>query len=190
MNRRTDISEAGMTIVEMVVVLGLFALILTAFLTLVDKHYQVYRYENALIAANGSARSVLTELELQGLQARRVLQSQVINGSTYTSSASTLVLQEPSVDSSGNIISNTYDYIAFYTSGTQILEQTQAGTGSRRYTGLKQLSNSLKTLTFTYDSATWSAVKTVSVDLTTEAKYQAALKVSTHLKAQLRLRNY
>jgi len=159
-------------------------------LVLTNKHATIYRYENALIATNGSARTVLNELELNTLQAHRVLASQVINGVTYSSGANVLVLQLPTTDSSGNFVANSWDYLAIYTSGAQIWEQTQAATGSHRYTGSRLLSNSLKTLSFSYDNVSFPSVKKVSVDLTTEAIYQTTKVVDTHLKQTLRLKNY
>jgi len=142
-----------------------------------------------LIAANGSARTTMNEIVLNTLQAHNVLASQTVNGTSYTSNATSLVLQLPSKNASGDIIQNTWDYVAFYTSGSSIWEQIQADPSSVRISGPRLLSSSLSSLTFTYDNGSAPQVRKVGIDLQTAQAYHNQT-VTSHLKEQVRLRNF
>lgn len=186
---RITYSEEGFTIIEIVVVLFFIALIGTALFAVFTEHNKIYNFEQALIKATGSARTSLNEITEFGLQAHRVIQSQTVNSVAYTSGAQTLILQLPAIDSSGSIINGTYDYVVFNLSGSTLTEQIQAGSGSARATGAKQLSTSVTSLAFTYDNVDFTQVKNISVDLRT-AETSRGETINQHLEQKIRIRNY
>ncbi len=182
-------AEAGFTLIETVVVVFLFSLILVALSGLLDRHNYLYNFEVSLTKATGSARQAIDQIDTYSLQAHRVLASQVISGTTYNSGATVLVLQLPAINSSGLIIANTWDYVVFYTNGTQLWQQIQAGSGSVRATGSKLLSSSLQSLAFTYNNNSFPSVKKISIDLQTREVYKTQ-NINFHLEQQVLLRNY
>jgi type II secretory pathway pseudopilin PulG len=183
------VKQRGFTILEIVVVLGLIVVVMLGLFALFTNHYKIYNYENALIKASGSARSTMTDISVDALQAYRVLQNSTINGTAYVSGPTTLIFQVPAFTSSGTAIANTYDYVAYSLTGTTLKEDFQAGSGSSRKTHSRTLSTSVSALTFTYDNATWNSVKKVTVDLTTQEVYKGET-ITQHLNQQFRLRNY
>ncbi len=182
-------SQKGFTIIETVVVVAMLVLILVGMLALFTSHNKIYNYETALIKATGSARAAMNDISEDALQATRVVTSQTINSTAYTSGATTVIFQIPSFDSSGAPIANTYDYVAYALTGTTLVEDFQAGSGSIRVTHTKTLSTSVSALNITYDSATWASVKKVTVDLTTSEVYRGET-ITQHLVEQYKLRNF
>jgi len=80
--------------------------------------------------------------------------SRTISGTAYTTSSTVLVLKMPSINSSGNVIASTYDYVAFYRDGTdatKIWSDTEAAAGSRRIPGKKLVTAGNLIFTFRYD---------------------------------------
>ncbi len=181
--------QKAFTLVEIVVVMGLLVLMLVGLMALFTSHNKIYNYETALIKATGSARTVMNEISKHALQGYRVVASQTVNGTAYTSSSTTVIFQIPTFNSSGTAIANTYDYAAFSLSGNTLTEDFQSGAGGTKPSITKALSSSVSALTITYDNATWTAVKKVSVDLTTSETYRAQT-ITQRLNEQYRLRNY
>jgi hypothetical protein len=123
------------------------------------------------------------------LQADAVPATHVFSGTTYTSSASVLVLEIPSIDSSGNAVANTYDYAAFYGTGTQLYRLLQTNAASTRTPGSKLLSSTVTALSFSYNDADFTKVSSVTVDLQTEAHVKQNV-LSDHRSEEIRLRNF
>ena len=189
MKANSRIFHKGFSLIETVIVIALFFTLIVGLSFLFIRHNQIYHFEDALIHVTGTARQTMQDINTFTLQAHRVLNSQTVNGTAYTSGAATLVLQLPSINSSSAIIANTWDYVAFYKTGSQVWEQYQAGTGSIRPTITKLLTDSAASLTFTYDNATFASVKKVTVDLQTSQVYKTQTTLD-HLEQQIRLRNY
>lgn len=179
----------GFTLVEIVLVLGLMALILLALTTLFINHNSIYNFQQGFIKTAGSGRTSLNEITLYTAQGYRVLASQTINSTSYTSGPTVLVLQLPSIDSSGLVINGSWDYVAFYTSGSQLLRQSQSAVGSARPTGARLLSQSVSAISFAYDNIDFSLVKKVSIDLQTQETVKDQV-ITNRLAQQVVLRNY
>lgn len=164
------------------------SLLLLGMLSLFDWHNKVYYLEQAEVQATGSARTALSHMDKYIGQASTILASQDIGGTTYNSGATTVVLQIPAIDNNNDIIATTSDYVVYYVDGTQLFEVLQAGTNSIRKSATKQLSDSVNTLSFSYDNADYSQVRKVTVDLQTRAQARAT-QVNTHLTQTIFLRN-
>ena len=91
------------------IVVALTAVMMTVLGALIYAFNNLSSYEQASVQSSGSAGAILREIEALVLPARAVLETHVFSIGTYTSTASSLVLQIPSIDASGNVISNTYD---------------------------------------------------------------------------------
>lgn len=179
---------SGFTLVETFIVIGLSVIALLALANLFFIFNSVYGNQQAFMAAAGSASNAMNALEAAVLPADQVLASHNFSGTTYSSGATALVLSLPSVDSSGNIIAGTTDYVAFYSSSTNFYRLTAAGTGSTRVSGLKLLSTTLYSLSFVYDDADFTKVTNVAADIVTQAQFKQQV-VQGHLNERLYLRN-
>lgn len=180
--------EAGFTIAELVIVVFLFAVLMLALFKLYDGHSNLFYYEQAEVAVAGSARSSLDEIQKYTLQAKYVLASHTFGSTTYSSNASTLVLQVPAVNGSGVIV-NTWDYVVFYVSGTKLYRQIEAASGSSRTSGTKLFSETILSLTYTYDNSDFTLVRQVVADIQTRSTTRTA-QLNAHEQQQIYLRNY
>lgn len=176
------------TLIETVVVVAISAAALIALANLFFIFNSMYGYQQAFMAAAGSSGASLNAFGESVLPASQVLASHNFGGTTYTSSADTLVLELPSVDGSGNIISGTKDYVAFYASSTKLYRLTLAAASSVRVSELKQLSGTLLSLQLTYDNADLAQATNVIVDIETQAQFKQQT-VQSHLREQFYLRN-
>ncbi len=182
--------NSGFTLIELLIVIFVTGLLITALFNLFDGHSSLFRFQQAQVAVAGSARTVMNEFKFQTLQAKRVLASQTIGGTVYNSGSATLVLQLPAVDSSNNIIANTWDYAVFYSSGTNVYERIEPNAASSRRAVSRLLSDTLSSIIFTYDDASFPLVRTVSVDLQTLKQLRGGQTVAAHLAEKVNLRNY
>lgn len=178
----------GFTILESTIVFGITVMALIALTNLVLVFNSIYGYQQAFIATAGSAGSSINAFEAAVLPSDQVLSSHSFSGTTYSSSATVLVLELPAINSSGSIIAGVKDYIAFYPSSAILYRLTEAGAGSSRVSGTKKLTTTLSSIGFTYDNGDFAKVTNVLVDIQTQAQYKQQA-VQSHLREQLYLRN-
>ena len=179
----------GFTLLETIVVIFIFSTIMFAINQLFISIYNSYHVQNAIINNSYTAASFLNETEELSLQADAIVASKVVSGTTYTTSSSTLILELPSINSSGDIISSTYDYAVITLSpSTTVSRILSANASSARISGTKKLSDLVNSITFSYDSATPSLSKKISIDIVTQTQVKQEI-VQAHLTQQVYLRN-
>lgn len=188
MRYRTHHSARAFTLMEVIIVVGIFSIMFLALIKFFISYNTSYIFERAVVTTSSSADALMNEIEAAVLPANQVVASRTFGAVTYTSGASVLVLEVPSIDSSGVIISGTYDHIVFYTNGKYVYEIIDANAASSRKSRTRQLSDSLSALTFTYDNASFPSVKQVTADITTQAVFPTRTTQS-HLRQQIYLRN-
>lgn len=196
-NRRTPMtpyhvsykSGTGFTLVETIIIIALSVTMMIALGLLVFTFNKISSYEQASAQSSGSASAIMREIESLAFPAHAVLQTHTFSGSTRTSSSTVLVLEIPSVDSSGDVIASTYDYAAFYVTGTNAYRLLEANASSKRVSSTKQLSSTVSALTFAYGSSDFTKVSTTTVDVQTQAQVKQDI-FTDHRREQIRLRNY
>lgn len=179
----------GFTLIETLVAIAISVIALTALVNLFFIFNSTYGNQQAFMAAAGSAGGSMNALEAAILPASHVLASRNFSGTTYSSSATTLVLELPAVNSSGNIIPGVNDYVVFYPSSATLYRLVQAGVGSIRVSGLTTLSTTLSSISYTYDDADFTQVTNVTADIVTQAQFKQQT-VQGHLNEQMYLRNF
>lgn len=171
-----SLSDAGVTIVELLVVIGISSVLLLAFMTV-----SVYMYGDTIrsslyaqLATESERvlRSVVEELrQSSAIESTNTIADANAPGGTWTTSNSNLILiiSTPALDSSNNFIVNPstgYPYqneIVYYASGTKLYKRylaNPAATGNTRKTTCPvatatcpadiQMSNNFKTLNFVF----------------------------------------
>jgi type II secretory pathway pseudopilin PulG len=185
---KTSPRSRGFTIAETLVVIGVVALMSIALIGAFAGYSGIVRSQQTEIGVVGSAKAVLSAVDRALLQSSRVLSSHNFSGTTYSSGTSTLVLEMPALDASGNTIPGTYDYVAFYASSTSAYHIVAPGSGSVRLAGTKRLSETLYSLSFTYSNPDFSLATSVDTDVQTRATINGRV-VSAHLAQRTYLRN-
>lgn len=174
---------------ETVMVVAVSSAVFIALSILILNLYKTSDYYQAVLESSGSAGKFLKEVEFFTLPASAVLQSHAFSDATRTSSSTVLVLELPSIDASGNIISGAHDYAAFYATGTEAYRRLETHASSARTPGTKQLSSTLHALTFSYDNIDFAQVTTVTVDAHMQTLVKSAT-ISDHRQQKIRLRNH
>ena len=178
----------GFTLLELLLVTFLFGLILIALFDMFFGYKKIFDIEQSFVRATGGARDVVAAVSKTARDADQVVSSHTFSGTPYTSGTTTAVFELPSINSSGDTIASTYDYVAIYASGTDAYQLTEVGVGSSRSAGTRHLTDVLQSMTFTYNSNSFANVKQVTVDVTASstARQQTAQQ---HLREQIYLRN-
>lgn len=188
MNRRPPNLHTGFTLLETVVVLGLSVAAFAAITNIFFIFNTTYGYQQAFMAAAGSAGASMNAFEAAVLPASQVLSSHDFNGTTHASATTTLVLELPSLSGSGEVIPGVKDYVAFYASSTELYRVVEADANSARASGVKKLSTTLQTLSFTYDNVDVAKATSVAADIQTQAQFKEHV-VQSRLSLQVYLRN-
>jgi prepilin-type N-terminal cleavage/methylation domain-containing protein len=161
-------NSGGFTLIEVTIVISLFALVLVVFLNIFDWSNGNYAYQQAYLRATTSARQAMTDMQTATLQASSVLSSHSIDGTVYSSGSSTMVLELPAIDTNGDIIDSTWDYIVFYVSNGSLYRLADINAlSTREMPEIKLLSDSVEVLTFTYNTVDFAQVSSVDAALTT-----------------------
>lgn len=181
--------KRGFSLIETIITIGISVIALLALVNIFLTFNTIYGYQQISLATSGSAGAAMNALEVAVLPAEQVLSSHSFSGTMYTSGPATLVLQLPSVDSSGNIIAGAKDYVVFYSSSAMLYRLTEAASNSTRVPGLQTLSTTLDSISFTYNDGDFTKVTNVIADVQTQAQYKQEI-VQGRLTEQLFLRNY
>ncbi len=181
--------QSAFTLIETVIVIAVSLSVMTALTFLLYTFNKASLYGKASTQSYDSAGVLLREIESLTLPANAVLQTHSFSGATHSSSATSLVLELPSIDNSGAVIANAYDYVAFYAAGTNAYRLLEKNALSARVAGTKLLSSTLDALSFAYDNVDFAQVRTVTVDIHTEARVKEEV-FTDRLYEQIRLRNH
>ncbi len=178
----------GFTLIETIVVITLFTIMLFALFNFFINYNNTYLYEEAVVRTASSAGALVTDVTMYALPATQVLASRTFNGVTYTSGGGVLVLEVPAVNAAGAVVSATYDYVAFYSTGTKAYRIISANAASTRVSGTKQLSDSVSSLTFVYDNVSFPVVTKIEIDVVTALQVKGST-ATQHLNQEVHLRN-
>src|SRR6185369_8230476 len=160
--KKPTINRRGFTLIEIIVVIFVTSIMLLGFLSLYEWHGKVYNYQQAVIRVSGSSRSSMQAFSLYTSQAYRVLS----DSGSYSTDINTLILQVPSINDSGDVISAKWDTVIFYKSGTNLFLLIQPDASSSRPAVNKILSDTLQSLSFNYNNANFDLITKVTVDMT------------------------
>jgi len=157
--------ERGFSIIEAIFASAILIFVLGAFVVLYTNFSKFYNRQQAEINIGNSARESVKELQSSILQADQIAASHTFSGTTYSTDQDTLVLEIPSIDGSGNIVSGKYDYIAFYLTGNNLYRLIDADAASSRSSGQNKISDAVSALTFTYNNPNLTLASKVDVNL-------------------------
>jgi len=180
---------AGYTLVETVIIVGLVAMLFLALFTLFVTASRTFSHEQRAAGAAYEARTTIREIQIVARAAHSVVDSVVINTTTYTTDMnSTLVLALPAINTLYDVIPSAYDHVVFSLSGSELTKIVSPHAASARAPIDKTLSKLVADLTFAYDSPTPSDARSIDVTIITEASTQLGTKSYT-LVGRAHMRN-
>jgi len=178
----------GFSVIEMIIVIAISVILLLAVVEIYVTYSNSYLYQNASINTSSSAAAFLNEFNDMSLQADAIVASRTVSGTAYTTGSTTVIFEMPAINSSGDVISNTYDYAILYSSSTSAYRRLDTNASSARTAGTKKFSDLVSNLTFTYDNASPTSASSVTADISTKAQVKQE-NFTSHLKQQVYLRN-
>lgn len=180
----------GFTLLEVSVVMALLALIgLFLGQTYLD-FSQFFGRENLQVDLNLANQNTLQDVSASVKESAAVLASAVLDSITYTSATTTLVLNLPTINTQGQIVSGSYDTLAYYldpANQKKLVKRVQAAAGSRRQTQTKTLDSFVSFLEFQYNATSTADAAAIIMTLTSSQTQAGRLQaVTSTLRAVLR----
>lgn len=181
----------GFTLVEVIVVIFIFVLMSIAITSLFIGQNSLYQFYTAEVASEGSARRIVNRVTELVRTSESVLSSYDFGGTVHSSGSDTLVLRLPTVDSSDQILTNTFDYVVYYldpSDNTKLFEKMEADGQSQRGSVTRLLSESIDNVLFTYDNVDFDKVSEVGLAIETLETFKNTVATTT-LDILVKLRN-
>jgi prepilin-type N-terminal cleavage/methylation domain-containing protein len=176
------------TLLEVLVTLGIFAVMLVVLINFYVSTNSQFAYEREYVTVARGTDDIIDTVGDHVRPANQVLASYAFATGIRQSTTTSLVLSIPSITSNGQIIIGSYDYVAFYSSGTKAYRLIEAAAGSARRSGTRLLSENVSTITFAYDSSDFTQVRAVTVSASSSGTAKG--QPLTHaLSQELYLRN-
>ncbi len=182
-------NQNGFTLTEVIIVVAISSIIILVLLGLFDRHDDLYQYEQAQLRTTQGSRLAMTEINTFVSQGYRFVSSRTINGNTYTTGTTALVVQIPAISSSGTVLANTWDYAIFTLSNQKMTEIIDADALSYRTDITRQVADTVSNLTFTYDNNDLNLARKVNIDMTT-SEQAGQQTVSNSVDQDIYLLNY
>ena len=176
------------SLAESVISVAVVIYILAAFLVIYVNYDKFFNRQQVQMSIGNSARGAAAELQSAALQSDKIMSSHAISGTTYTTGAQAVVLELPSIDGSGNIISGAYDYAVFYLTGKSLYRRVQVDADSSRHSEFNKISDAVSALAFTYNNADLAQAAKIDVDMQMQAT-SGKDTISYHLHQEVYLRN-
>jgi prepilin-type N-terminal cleavage/methylation domain-containing protein len=114
--RYKPMKKKGYTLIELLVVMGITAILLDVIYSLYLNSNKSYQLTYAKTGLQTQTQKTLEKLKEDIKKTNRIL----ANYETYTSSANSIILQIPKLDSESNPIENEYDFIVYQTNDNQL----------------------------------------------------------------------
>jgi len=181
----------GLTLIELIIYIAISTLVLTI---LFELFIQQTRLGNRRASQTDIERSAVTGIEIvkSAIQsANTVVSSHSFDGVAFSSSSSTLILELPSVDSSGDIVSGSSDFMVFFQdqNNQSLLKMTTvAGVGSARPSHTRVIANFVDTVQFSYNKGNIVLADTINVSLNTKTVIGTETLYKT-TEAKIKIRN-
>ena len=178
------------TLIELLLVIVLASIVLIFLFQVYLSHSSQISSQKAQINVDIASRSALDEIGSKLREGKLVLPQAVIGGQTYTTGTQTVVVQVPSIDSSGIAIPSLSDILVFINpSGTtQLREIISPDSSSNRRAMNHILLNNVLSLNFTYNNADLSQVTSIDIELSSFEVVPRSQKVFSD-KISITLRN-
>lgn len=155
-----------MTTLELAVSMAIGAMVFTILGSIFIAQGRYFSIEDAIAETQYNAFQAVDTVGLYALSATQVVGSRTINGTTYASGTSTLVLELPTTDADGDPVADAYDYVAFAlypADPTRLVVDIDAGTNSALADATRLPAALVEKLIFRYNAVDPTAATTVEM---------------------------
>ncbi len=178
-------SNAGFTLIEIVLVIFLVAICGWVASDLFINQNRLYQTQTAELNITGDARMALDDIDNYVRLGNRVIDSY----SSYTTGSQVLVLRIQAVNASNQLVPASFDTIVYYLSGGGLYRQIFPDGLSARDATTKKLAGNVNSLSFTYNNASNALVTEVTTNITLQEDAGIQNRTIT-ISSKSTLRNY
>lgn len=183
-------NKNGFTVIELMVFIVVGVILLTAvgeiFITTLRSGKRVTAQTDLERSAALGVETIKNTIQ----PAKTVVASRTFGAGSFTSGNDTLVLEIPSVNSSGNLLAGASDYVVFFrdlTDSSLLKITTEAATGSIRISNTRLVSSFVDSLEFRYNKGNIVDADAIDVNLVTKTTFASeTLRASASARVELR----
>lgn len=154
----------GLTLIEVLLAMGTASVISVLLLVVIVNSAGVFYKQSSKVQEGLNINDALAEIKSSIKQASSVAESYTWGSTTYTTSANQLVLRVASIDPSGDILSDTYDYFVVFTDQNILYFKIFPDPSSFRQLKDRVFSTSVDSLNFQYFNSDTPPVETTPVN--------------------------
>lgn len=165
----------GFTLIEVIIAAGITSVIGILLLVIMVNTTGVFYKESSRVSQGLNINDAQSQIRESIKQASSIATSYTQGLTTYTSGATQLVVKVPSIDSTNNIISNTYDFYVFFLDQNKLRFKIFPDASSARKSQDQIFSTSLDSLKFQYSDASNPPVE-VAPNVSVKVKTTISLK--------------
>lgn len=140
----------GLTLVEVLIAMGIATIVGSLLLVIIVNSTGLFYTQSSKLSQGVGINDALQKVKDSIRQSSSVASSYQDNSTTYTSSSTQLILKIPSIDTSGNVIGETFDYYVFFTDQNFFKFKSFPASQSSRKAFNQILSSNVDGLTFQY----------------------------------------
>jgi Tfp pilus assembly protein PilW len=182
-------NKGGYTLIETMFGLAILLFLVFALFGIYLQFGKLYSLGQSSASSVDKSRLALNGLVVYTAQAKSLVASRSISGTTYTTNTSTLVLKLPSTDAGGSVIEGVHDYVVYTTTSSLLYRIIDPGTGSARVSSTKILSSSLFSLTFAFNNSPIVSSSVITASVVARSTDTSITTTSTASESII-LRNY
>ncbi len=185
-------SRRGFTLAEVLVVTGLMSILISLGVGIFLANNKFYQNQTGKVLNVNVTREAADRINEYTRLGITFATSHIYNLVTYTTGPETLILQIPSVESDGDIISGVFDYVIITKdlgAANRLLLIVDSHPSSSRLARFYEITSALTSLSFTYDNADLSLARKVAyqIDVLQAGRYPASEQING--SASLRNKN-
>lgn len=166
MKWKIDNCRKGLTLIEVLVAMGIATVAGVLLVVVMVNSAGVFTDQSSKVAQGLNINDALSQVRSSIKQASAVASEYTSGQTTYTTGGSQLVLKVSSIDSSGNIIDNTFDYFIFLKDQSYLRFKIFPDQLSLRQAADRIFSTSLDNLVFKYFNSATPPIEVAPPDAT------------------------
>ena len=186
---------SGFTLIEVLVAMGIATVTGVLLLVIIVNSTGLFTQQSSKVQMGLNINDALLQVRSSIKDASIVADQYISGGTTYTTGSNQLVLKVLSIDSSGNIIDNTFDFFVFFQDQNYLRFKTFPDPSSARKQADRVFSTSVDGLNFQYFNSVIPPVEVVptaatKVRITLTLKQKIGVKYETYTAtSEANLRN-
>ncbi|MBI4038614.1 prepilin-type N-terminal cleavage/methylation domain-containing protein [Candidatus Daviesbacteria bacterium] len=142
--------QKGLTLIELFVAMGIASVVGVLLLVIIVSSAGVFYKESSKLTEGLNINDTLSKVRETIKQSSAIIVLLTQGGDTYTSGATEIVFKVPAIDSSNNILANTFDYFVFFLDSNKLRFRTFPDALSFRKAQDQIFSTSVDSLHFQY----------------------------------------